>query len=282
MARTDPRNFTQYWHAPLLGGLSCLHADFTAHEYTPHSHQALVLAVTEIGGSEFKSQGRVQEATEADLLVFNPDEPHSGRLGRSPRWRYRGFYLDGWAMAAVAAGLGLEKLPYFGGNRFRDPELIRHFGRLHQELQPGTESARLQEGLIECFGLLCSRHGSAPKRRSLTEPDRRAVVQVQEMIRAQYMDSLQLEEMSEAVGLSLYQLIRLFKRCVGMTPHAYLIQVRLEAAIAEIRRSGNLAEAAYTAGFYDQSALTKHFKRAYGITPMQWARASRQGALPLN
>jgi len=27
-------------------------------------------------------------------------------------------------------------------------------------------------------------------------------------------------------------------------------------------------------GFYDQSALNKHFKRCYGITPTQFARAA--------
>jgi AraC-like DNA-binding protein len=27
-------------------------------------------------------------------------------------------------------------------------------------------------------------------------------------------------------------------------------------------------------GFYDQSALNRHFKRCYGITPMQFSRAA--------
>ncbi|HWK68136.1 MAG TPA: hypothetical protein VNS34_24700 [Rhizobiaceae bacterium] len=31
--------------------------------------------------------------------------------------------------------------------------------------------------------------------------------------------------------------------------------------------------AATESGFYDQSALTRHFKRCYGITPLQFARA---------
>jgi AraC-like DNA-binding protein len=42
-----------------------------------------------------------------------------------------------------------------------------------------------------------------------------------------------------------------------------------------MRAGVDLAEAALTAGCYDQSALTNHFKRAYGITPLQWIRAGR-------
>jgi AraC-like DNA-binding protein len=58
-----------------------------------------------------------------------------------------------------------------------------------------------------------------------------------------------------------------------MTPHAYLTQIRLGAACHHLRRSRPIADAAAAAGFYDQSALTRHFKRAYGMTPLQYVHA---------
>ena len=58
-----------------------------------------------------------------------------------------------------------------------------------------------------------------------------------------------------------------------MTPHAYLVQTRLDAARDLLRRGRPIADIALMAGFYDQPALTKHFKRALGITPLQYARA---------
>jgi AraC-like DNA-binding protein len=36
-----------------------------------------------------------------------------------------------------------------------------------------------------------------------------------------------------------------------------------------------IGDAAVAAGFYDQSALNRYFKRSYGITPAQYARAAR-------
>ena len=77
MARTDPRNSTRYWWDRHVSGLSLLHADFTTHEYPPHSHEAFVVAITEIGGSIIKSRGVIEEATDSRLFVFNPAEPHS-------------------------------------------------------------------------------------------------------------------------------------------------------------------------------------------------------------
>jgi AraC-like DNA-binding protein len=95
------------------------------------------------------------------------------------------------------------------------------------------------------------------------------------MMRERYAENLDLDEMGEAVGLSPFQLIGLFKRVTGLTPHAFLTQHRLKVAITAMKGGAALAEAALSAGFYDQSALTKHFKRCYGITPMQWVRAGR-------
>ena len=91
---------------------------------------------------------------------------------------------------------------------------------------------------------------------------------------AEYASDLHLEELAAGVGLTTFQLIGLFKRTVGLTPHAYLTQVRLGMACRHLRRAAAPAEVATAVGFYDQSALNKHFKRYYGITPLQFSRAA--------
>jgi AraC-like DNA-binding protein len=93
-------------------------------------------------------------------------------------------------------------------------------------------------------------------------------------MQAEYAHELNLEELAAEVGLTTFQLIGLFKRTVGLTPHAYLTQLRLGIACRQLRRARPLADIATTVGFYDQSALTNHFKRCYGITPLQFARAA--------
>jgi AraC-like DNA-binding protein len=94
-------------------------------------------------------------------------------------------------------------------------------------------------------------------------------------MRAQHCETLRLDEVAQAVGLTVFQLIGLFKRSAGLTPHAFLTQVRLNAACRHLRLGMPPAEAASASGFYDQSALSNHFKRYYGMTPLQFAAASR-------
>ena len=275
MARRDARNVSRYWCDRHVPGLSLLHADFTTHAYPPHSHEAFVVAVTESGGSVIKSRGVVEEADRSELFVFNPAEPHAGWMGRSRRWRYRSLYLTRPAIEAVARSLGVDAVPYFTRNMFGDPDLIADFLALHRALEAGRDLLGESELLIGGFGRLFRRHGSGGGRIAPPPRDRVLFGRAAALMRERQADSLRLEELAGALGLTVFQLIGLFKRSVGLTPHAYLTQLRLYRACRELRRGRPIAETASAAGFYDQSALTRHFKRCYGMTPLQFARAAR-------
>ena len=273
MPRIDPRNRTRYWDDPSVAGLSCLHADFTTHDYAPHAHDGFVIAVTEDGRAEFTSRGEVAEATPSVLLAFNPDEPHSGRMGRSRRWRYRSLYLGETAIADLALLLGVQAIPHFTRNRFSDPDLIGAFLDLHRALDRGEDPPRQRELLAGSFGRLFRRHGSGGPGIAAAPRDPQRLARVVRQMRDRHAEGLSLEEMAATAGLTLFQLIGLFKREVGLTPHAYLVQLRLQAAMRALKAGVPIAEAATGAGFYDQSALTRHLKQSFGVTPLQFARA---------
>ncbi len=89
-----------------------------------------------------------------------------------------------------------------------------------------------------------------------------------------------LESLSIHLGLSRFQLVRLFNRQVGMPPHAFLVQLRLAKACQLLRAGTSIATAAADSGFFDQSALTRHFRRSLGVTPRQYREAARGQAIP--
>lgn len=278
MARVDRHNTARYWNATGVDGLSCLHADFTTHDYAPHQHEAFVVAVTESGGSEFKSRGRSDEARESVLLVFNPAEPHSGRMGWSRSWRYRSFYLTQPAIDQVTADLGIDRPAYFMRNVIGDADLIAAFGRLHRSLDDGHDPLEERELLVASFGQLFARHGDGAHAIPTVPRDEAALSLVAGRMASQHAESgLSLTEMGLWVDMTPFQLISLFKRTAGLTPHAYLTQLRLKAAIRELKAGVPIADAALASGFYDQSALTRHFKRSFGITPLQYQRAGAAG-----
>ena len=284
MTRAAPKNTTRYWTPASVPGLSLMLAEFTTQEFPPHTHVGFVVAVTERGGSEIKSRGDVAQADPRRLFVFNPEEPHAGWMGRSSYWRYRGFYLTQAAMDRLGQSLGVHELPYFIDNGCPDGDLIDAFLALHRGFEGTLDPMAAQQLMIESFARLFARHGSGRRPVRSERPDQHRVRSVIELMRARYHEPLTLEDLALPLGVSTYQLIGLFKRTVGLTPHSYLTQIRLGAACSLLKREVGIADVAARCGFYDQSALTNHFKRCYALTPLQFARAyaDRRGLPPRN
>jgi AraC-like DNA-binding protein len=275
MARVDTQNIARYWWNRHASGLSLMHADFRTQEFAPHRHEALVVAATEVGGAVVKSRGAAEQADASTLLVFNPAEPHAGWMGASPRWRYRSLYLELNAIEEVARGLGLQAVPYFTRNLLSDRELVSDFLALHHALEDGRDSLLERELLMASFATLFERHGSGGARIEPAPRDRTRFKTAVEYIRARLAEPLSLGELCARLGITQYQLIRLFKLTTGLTPHAYITQLRLDAACQYLADGRPIGDTAVAAGFYDQSALTHHFKRCYGVTPLQFAHAVR-------
>jgi AraC-like DNA-binding protein len=277
MTRRDHRNRTKYWCSTRLPGMSLLHADFTAHDYAPHMHDAFVIAITEAGGAEISSGGVVERVCPSILFVSNPAERQSARMGESRRWLYRSLYITRSAAALIAHRVGIKAVPDFARSMFEDVDLISRFGHLHRALEADKDALGADETLIDAFGALFGRYGGTRTRPERAPHDRALADRIIEVMNARYEQNLGLDELASVAGLTSFQLIGLFKRTVGLTPHAYLIHLRLNAACRYLKRGYTLAESALAAGFCDQSALTKHFKRCYGITPLQFVQATRAG-----
>jgi hypothetical protein len=67
-----------------------------------------------------------------------------------------------------------------------------------------------------------------------------------------------------------FHFTRVFTRSVGMTPHRYVVHLRLQRAIELVREGqSGLAEIAVRTGFADQSHLSRWVRRVHGVPPTQ-------------
>jgi len=276
MQRSERRNATTYWCDPRMPGLSLLHADFTDHEYRPHTHSEMVVAVTESGGAIIKSRGAEAEARPDRLIVLNPGEVQSARMGLSRRWVYRCFYFGPQILEDICRALGLAPIPAFANSAIDDLGLIAGLRSLHRTLERQGEDCEIRELLIQTFARMLQHSTTVIRRLDAGPNDCSRFHKVSALVRAHRCEELRLDDLAAVVELNVFQLIRLFKRVVGLTPHAYLVQLRLDDARRHLQDGMPIAEAATAAGFYDQSALATHFRRSFGITPRQYAEAVRR------
>jgi AraC family transcriptional regulator len=84
-------------------------------------------------------------------------------------------------------------------------------------------------------------------------------------------ENMSLETIADELGISQYYFCRLFKQSTGMTPHAYLIQQRVERSKQLLKqRELTINEIAIACGFANPSHFAKHFRNHTGISPKEF------------
>lgn len=79
---------------------------------------------------------------------------------------------------------------------------------------------------------------------------------------------ISLADLSQAAQVSPSHLARLFKRSTGLSPHQFLIRLRVDHARRMLQSEmRSISDVATRSGFADQSHLNRHLKRIYGVTP---------------
>lgn len=78
---------------------------------------------------------------------------------------------------------------------------------------------------------------------------------------------------AKALGANPYTLLRLFRRHMGITPHAYRMNCRIEKARKLLQEGKDITETAFLCGFFDQSHFHRHFKSMTTVTPGEYRRS---------
>ena len=94
-----------------------------------------------------------------------------------------------------------------------------------------------------------------------------------EIMEANYMFNLSLEEFSKIAHRSLASFKREFAELFGITPGRWLAQKRLQHAQMLLQTSEkNINEIAYQSGFENNTHFSRVFKEKFGVAPLQYRK----------
>jgi AraC family transcriptional regulator len=124
------------------------------------------------------------------------------------------------------------------------------------------------------YGALAESEGRAPAPRSRDEKRIGAVLR---RIEVQNDETLSVAELARAAAMSPYHFLRTFRAVVGMTPHQFILHMRLNRAAVRLRRSSeSISAIAFATGFGDLSTFNRRFQRIMGQSPSAYRTRSRQ------
>jgi AraC family transcriptional regulator len=124
--------------------------------------------------------------------------------------------------------------------------------------------------------VLATLAGAAGTAASPPARDQRRISRALRYIEEHADQPLDLDELATQAFMSKYHFLRTFRRVVGVTPHHFLLNLRMRrAAIGLCASSMPVASVAFDAGFGDLSTFNGHFRQIFGATPSAFRRAQR-------
>ena len=108
-----------------------------------------------------------------------------------------------------------------------------------------------------------------------TRRDQRRIAAVVRRIEADVSAPLRIADLGNDAAMSPYHFLRTFRHVVGMTPHQFILRLRLQDAAVQLRHSSrSVLDVALDAGFADLSTFNRRFRATIGTTPSAYRRAA--------
>ena len=255
-----------------------LHATMSDFSYVKHAHEELTLAVTTCGIQEFYCKGSWFRSHPGEIILLNPGDVHNGNPGNNDILKYTMLYLDTedfYPLMWSATGSQHRQFR-IAQNHFKDPAL--------QSLILGLSNI---VGGRNCFAVefdhcrykiarhLALRMCMATLDSWKKEKDK-LLLKAKEYIHDNVTEDISIDELSQIVNISKYHFIRMFRNQFGLTPHQYILNLKVNQARISLETEAFPSEVAQHFGFFDVSHLNRHFKRVVGLTPKQYQQQLKQ------
>ena len=239
----------------------------------PELHKRYSLSYVRRGTFGYHARGKTYELVAGSVLI--------GRAGEEYTCSHHhhvcgdeclAFHLDEEAADLVSPGQSLWR------NGCLPPHATTMvLGEFAQAIADG----RGDVGLDEAGWLFSARVAEAVTGRehavgATSARDRARAVEVALWLDARSHEDVDLEAAARHVGLSPFHFLRLFSKVVGVTPHQYLVRLRLRHA-ARLLADGEdtVTDVALDVGFADLSNFVRTFNRAAGVSPRGFRKASK-------
>lgn len=243
--------------------------------YKPHSHATLSIGAVDAGQSNFDSAFTDTVTIQHGSLVIIPAYvEHSCNPLPNQHWSYQMLHIDAaWLdqLCHEVHVLLLEKIPMPQLKPFvvHDPQLYQAFCQMNQRLfDPDILIVEKEHALLEGLTQLLFPYldwQQLPQHDYFQQHFQKLIALCQSA-----QGFLSLQQLAEEIGVSRYVIIRLFKSNLGLTPHAFQINLKIHQARQLLKTTTSISTLATELGFSDQSHFHKVFKAHTGVTPRQY------------
>ena len=238
--------------------------------YKKHSHNELSIGYIESGQTLTHYQGKQWQLQQGDLVLIEPEKVHTCNPVTEQGRSYCMLYLDKhWCLTQLSALYG-QKVTDFSCSQvlFQDDAVAKNMSLLMQNNQDNQQIRSLIEQVaMFTLSAYCSINPSLEKPSPL-------VIKVREHLLKQIATPDCLQDIATQFSQSQETIIRAFTKQLGISPKAYLNNVRIEKSKLLLKQGITVVDTALQLGFTDQSHFHKTFKNYCAMTPKQYQQVN--------
>jgi AraC-like DNA-binding protein len=265
----------RFWKHPELPFVEYRRSSDSGRRYKPHMHKTFCIGAIGAGEVNFMIDGRTRKLRPGALALINPEtlhycNPESGKRS------YYVLYLDvAWCAAVQRILWGHGTFGPVGLPLLEDDALYRDFVDTAESLPGDAGLAEKERRLVDLALRIFSR-SCAPADGVETAADAAAsavplrIARLKRRLGPELDESLPMKRAAAELEANPYSLLRQFKAAVGITPHLYRLNCRIEHARRLLAEGEDLARVAMDCGFFDQSHFHRHFKAMTAVTPKEY------------
>lgn len=270
------RSQREFWRVEELRNLELLRVRGANWDFPREMHDEYEITCIESGSARLRCRGRDFDLFSGSIVVIAPGEGHQFRAAAGHYYSFRTFFTAASSLCdAASTTLGSQPAAPDFPPVVEDKTLAQLLCGLHILLRESDSLLEQEQQAVIAGAELVQRHGRpACKTRSLKQ-ERLRMEKVRAYLHDNYQSNISLGALAQMAGLSPFYFLRLFCRDLGMPPHAYLLQVRINQAKKMLLQGQPPVEVALSTGFADQSHFHRHFQRMAEMTPLEYRDAHR-------
>ncbi len=242
-----------------------------------HYHEGVSFAVVTNGAGEFKFRNESFKVKKGAIIKIAPGEIHtSGKSIADDLLEYRVFYVS---LGLIKTILNREDHKmmndvFFTKNVSYDQSFYKNCLLSHYNLF-SSQDILTQESLISMLVIdLIKKESLSHNFGMFEEKSRPNYLKVLlEYLNVNFKRQVSLNELSIVAKKSPSQILRTFKKYMGISPHLYLINLKIVEAKKLLSEENSVAQVAYELGFTDQSHFHRFFKKFNHTTPAAFKKA---------
>ena len=271
-------NSLEFWSDPRMPYVETRRACESRICYKAHSHSTLSIGAVDAGQSRFYSAFTDEVCIQQGSLVVIPAHvEHSCNPLPEQYWSYQMLHIDAAWLEQLSteihrALLVSTPMPQLRPFVLHDPAVYAAFCQMNQLLfDPDALIVEKEHALLEGLTQLLFPYfdwQQLPQHAYFQQHLKTLMDLCQ-----QAQGFLSLQQLAEAIGVSRYVIIRLFKANLGLTPHVFQLNLKIHQARQRLKQNINISQLATELGFSDQSHFHKVFKAHTGVTPRHYQQS---------